>query len=158
MSTSIRRRLERVAEAISGHSAGCTCDGQGSVRVIRYVGPGDPPQEPEAARAPVRSCPQHPTRIIRFERFDRVKGEYVECDRKQRAGVGINRSWTTLTMESLESPHALSSQRRVRSLGLQSRRTAEYEQQLGNTGECSANRAVAEHNGHHRNDEAKDGR
>jgi len=75
----LERRLERVAEAISGRNSGCTCDGQGSVRVVRFVGPDDLAQEPEAARAPVRSCPQHPTRIIRFERFDRARGAWVEA-------------------------------------------------------------------------------
>jgi hypothetical protein len=80
--SSIERRLERVAEAISGYDAACTCGGQGSVRVVRFVGPDDPAQEPEAARAPVRSCPQHPTRIIRFERFDRTSGAWVETDPK----------------------------------------------------------------------------
>jgi hypothetical protein len=90
--SSIERRLERVAEAISGRNSGCTCDGQGSVRVVRFVGPDDPAQEPEAARAPVRSCPQHPTRIIRFERFERARGEYVECDPKlPPPNVGIVR-------------------------------------------------------------------
>ena len=79
---SIERRLERVAEAISGRNAECTCDGQGSRRVVRFVGADDPAQEPDAAGARGRWCPQHPTRIIRFERFDRVKGEYVECDPK----------------------------------------------------------------------------
>jgi hypothetical protein len=34
---SIERRLERVAEAIG--NSGCTCTGQGSWIVVRYVGP-----------------------------------------------------------------------------------------------------------------------
>jgi transposase len=46
--SSIERRLERVAEAISGRNAECTCDGQGSRRVVRFVGPDDP--------APCPSC------------------------------------------------------------------------------------------------------
>jgi hypothetical protein len=77
MSGSLKRRLERVAQTIRGRNGACTCDGQGSVRVVRYVGPGDPLEQPEAPRAPVRSCPLH-RRRLRFERFDRVKGEWVE--------------------------------------------------------------------------------
>jgi hypothetical protein len=83
MSSSMKRRLERVAEAISGRHAACTCDGQGSVRVVRYVGPGDPLEEPEVAGERVPMCPVH-RRRLRFERFDRVNGEGVECDPRDR--------------------------------------------------------------------------
>jgi hypothetical protein len=77
--SSIERRLERVAEAIG--NSGCTCDGQGSWVVVRYVGPGDPLEEPgEPAKRRPR-CLQHPPRI-RFEQFDRARGEYVECNPK----------------------------------------------------------------------------
>jgi hypothetical protein len=46
--SSIERRLERVAEAIS--NSRCICDGQGLRLVIRFVGPGDPPQEAAGPR------------------------------------------------------------------------------------------------------------
>jgi hypothetical protein len=75
--SSIERRLERVAEAVG--NSGCTCDGQGSVLVVRYVGPGDPLEEPGGKRRP--RCLQHPPRI-RFERFDRTSGAWVEANPK----------------------------------------------------------------------------
>ena len=81
MCSSITRQLEQVAEAISGRGGVCTCDGQGSVRMVRFVSAGDPPDEPDAAGEPVPTCPVH-RRRLRFERFDRVKGEWVECDLK----------------------------------------------------------------------------
>jgi hypothetical protein len=73
--SSIERRLERVAEAIS-HSD-CTCEGQGSLLVVRFVGPGDPLEERVDSRVPRQWCLQHPSRI-RFERFDRRCGVWVE--------------------------------------------------------------------------------
>jgi hypothetical protein len=76
--SSIERRLERVAEAIS-HSE-CTCDGQGSVLVVRFVGPGDPLEEPGELGKQRSRCLQHPPHV-RFERFDSRLGEYVECGR-----------------------------------------------------------------------------
>jgi len=79
--SSIERRLERVAEAISGHDAACTCDGQGSVRVVRFVGPGDPLEKPGELGKPRPRCLQHKPRI-RFERFDRTSGAWVEFDPK----------------------------------------------------------------------------
>jgi hypothetical protein len=81
--SSIERRLERVAEAIS--NSGCTCDGQGSVRVVRFVAVGDPLEEPGEPGEQRPRCLQHRPRI-RFERFDRVKGKYVECDPKDGRG------------------------------------------------------------------------
>ena len=80
--SSIERRLERVAEAISDRTAGCTCDGQGLRLVIRFVGPGDPPQQPAGPRERGESCARHKSRL-RFERFDPLLGEYVECDPKE---------------------------------------------------------------------------
>jgi hypothetical protein len=77
--SSIERRLERVAEAIG--NSGCTCDGQGSCVVVRYVGPGDPLEKPgEPAKRRTR-CLQHPP-LIRFEQFDRTSGAWVEADPK----------------------------------------------------------------------------
>jgi hypothetical protein len=76
--SSIERRLERVAEAIG--NSGCTCDGQGSVLVVRYVGPGDPLEEPGEPGERRRLCPIHRARI-RFESFDRARGAWVEADR-----------------------------------------------------------------------------
>jgi hypothetical protein len=76
--SSIERRLERVAEAIG--NAECTCDGQGSVLVVRFVGPGDPLEEPGEPGKRRSHCLQHPPRI-RFERFDRTSGAWVEADR-----------------------------------------------------------------------------
>ena len=81
MMSSIERRLERVAEAISARNAECTCDGQGSVRVVRFVGPGDPLEKPGEPGERRRLCPIHRARI-RFEQFDRVRGAWVEIDRK----------------------------------------------------------------------------
>jgi hypothetical protein len=78
--SSIERRLERVAEAINARDSECTCDGQGSVRVVRFVGPGDPLEEPGEPGEQRPRCLQHPPRI-RFERFDSLLGEYVECSR-----------------------------------------------------------------------------
>jgi hypothetical protein len=82
---SIERRLERVAEAISGRNSGCTCDGQGSVRVVRFVGLGDPLEEPGEPGEWRPRCPIHRLRI-RFERFDRPRGAYVEFDPKKERG------------------------------------------------------------------------
>ena len=48
-----------VSEAIS--NSGCTCDGQGSVFVVRFVAPDDPLEEPDAEQG--RPCLQHPPRI-----------------------------------------------------------------------------------------------
>ena len=76
---SIERRLERVAEAIG--NSGCTCDGQGSWIVVRYVGPGDPLEEPGQPGKRQSHCLQHPPRIV-FERFDRTSGAWVEFDPK----------------------------------------------------------------------------
>jgi len=75
--SSIERRLERVAEAIG--NSGCTCDGQGSVFVVRYVGSGDPLEEPGERGKRRSRCLQHPPRI-RFERFDKARGAWVEHD------------------------------------------------------------------------------
>ena len=76
--SSIERRLELVAEAIG--NSGCTCDGQGSVLVVRFVGPGDPLEElGEPAKRRPRSL-QQPPRIV-FEEFDRTCGAWVETDR-----------------------------------------------------------------------------
>ena len=80
--SSIERRLERVAEAISARNAECTCDGQGSVRVVRFVAPDDPLDETGEPVEQRPRCLQHPPRI-RFERFDPLLGEYVECDPKE---------------------------------------------------------------------------
>jgi hypothetical protein len=66
MSSGIERRLERLAEAIS--NSGCTCDGQGSVRVVRFVGLGDPleePGEPGEWRPRSNTPATHPVRAIR---------------------------------------------------------------------------------------------
>jgi hypothetical protein len=76
--SSIERRLERVAEAIG--SSGCTCDGRGSVFVVRFVAPDDPLEEPGEPEERRPRCPIHRPRI-RFERFDSLLGEYVECSR-----------------------------------------------------------------------------
>jgi hypothetical protein len=80
--SNIERRLERVAEAINGR--GCTCDGQGSVIVVGFVGPGDPQEEPGEPGEWRPRCPIHRPRI-RFERFDRTRGGYVEFDPRLRA-------------------------------------------------------------------------
>lgn len=56
--SSIGRRLERVAEAIS-HS-GYTCDGQGSVLMVRFVGPGHPVELPARPGEPTQRCLQYP--------------------------------------------------------------------------------------------------
>jgi hypothetical protein len=79
--SSIERRLERVAEAISGRNSECTCDGQGSWIVVRYVGSGDPLEEPGEPGKRRSHCLQHPPRI-RFERFDRTSGAWVEANPK----------------------------------------------------------------------------
>jgi hypothetical protein len=78
--SNLERRLERVAEAISGRDSECTSDRQGSVFEAQFVAPGDPVQEPDGERE--QRCPQHPLRI-QFERFDRTQGEYVKFDPKQ---------------------------------------------------------------------------
>jgi hypothetical protein len=78
--SSIERRLERVAEAIG--NSGCTCDGQGSVLVVRYVGPSDPLEESGEPGKRRPRCLQHLPRI-RFEKFDRVRGAWVEAERKR---------------------------------------------------------------------------
>ena len=75
--SSLERRLKRVAEAISGRNSGCTCDGQGSLFVVRYVAQGDPAEEPAKPDDRRPLCRQHPPRI-RFEEFDRASGAYVE--------------------------------------------------------------------------------
>ena len=75
--SNIERRLKRVAESINGR--GCTCDGQGSVRVVRFVGPGAPLEEPAEPGEQRPRCLQHPPRI-RFERFDRTCGAWVGFD------------------------------------------------------------------------------
>jgi hypothetical protein len=75
--SSLERRLKRVAEAISGRNSGCTCNGQGSVFVVRYIGAGDPVEEPTKPAERMRLCTQHRPRI-RFEEFDRASGAYVE--------------------------------------------------------------------------------
>jgi hypothetical protein len=67
--------LERVAEAIG--NSGCTCDGQGSWIVVRYVEPGDPLEEPGEPGERRSHCLQHPPRL-RFERFDKARGAWVE--------------------------------------------------------------------------------
>lgn len=69
------RRLERVAQAISG--SGCTCDGQGSVLVVRFVGPADPVQGPINPGEQGPRCTQHPPRI-RFEEYDRARDAFME--------------------------------------------------------------------------------
>jgi len=81
--SSIGRRLERVAEAIS-HS-GCTCDGQGSVLMVRFVGPGDPVELPARPGEPTQRCLHYPPRI-RFERFDWTSGAWVEAADRSSAG------------------------------------------------------------------------
>lgn len=47
--------------------------------VVRFVGPGDPVEQPAAPREPRQGCLQHLPRI-RFERFDRICGAWVEID------------------------------------------------------------------------------
>jgi hypothetical protein len=74
--SSIGRRLERVAEAIG--QSGCSCEGQGSWIVVRFIGPGDPVEDSGGPGEPRQLCLQHPARI-RFERFDRNCGEWVEA-------------------------------------------------------------------------------
>jgi hypothetical protein len=71
--SSLERRLERVAEAISGRNSGCSCEGQGSLFVVRYAGAGDPLQGPTkpSERGPL--CTQLPPRI-RFEKYDQARG------------------------------------------------------------------------------------
>ena len=83
MST-LERRLKRVAEAINDRNSGCTCNGQGSVFVVRYVAQGDPAQKPSGPDDRRPLCRQHPPRI-RFEEFDRASGAYVEVDPKRPA-------------------------------------------------------------------------
>lgn len=79
--SSLERRLERVGEAISGRNSGCTCDENGSWIVIRFVGSGDPVQEPSGSRDRKQLGLQHPPRL-RFERFDRTCGAWIEHDLK----------------------------------------------------------------------------
>jgi hypothetical protein len=80
--SSLERRLKRVAEAIGDRNSGCTCDGQGSVFVVRYVGAGDPVEEPTNPAERGRLCTQHPPRI-RFEKYDQGRDAWVESDPKQ---------------------------------------------------------------------------
>ena len=82
--SSLERRLERVAEAISDRNSGCTCDGQGSLFVVRYVAQGDPTEEPAKPDERRPLCRQHMPRF-RFEEFDRASGAYVEVDPKRPA-------------------------------------------------------------------------
>jgi hypothetical protein len=79
--SSLERRLTRVADAIKDRNSGCTCDGQGSLFVVRYVGAGDPVQGSTKSAEREDLCTQHPPRL-RFERFDQARGAWVESDPK----------------------------------------------------------------------------